>query len=79
MDQQIQSQFNNLWTTQDLCRLFDCTPQTITNWRNRRNLPAIIIPGGMKPTVRFVPEAILAWAKANQVGVNRFVSEIASS
>jgi hypothetical protein len=80
MDQKIQAQFNHLWTTQNLCRLFGCTPMTITNWRRNKDLPTIIIPGGLKPTVRFVPQDILRWARRNKIGVNRFDdSEIAPS
>lgn len=79
MNEHIMTQLSSLWTTADLCRLFDRTPMTITLWRRNKNLPTITIPGGLKPTVRFVPADVLAWAKANNIEVHRFVSEIASS
>jgi hypothetical protein len=74
MDQQIQFQYDNLWTTQDLCRLFGKTPMTIFSWRHAKDLPTIIIPGGFKRTVRFVPKDVLTWARDNKIEVDRLAA-----
>lgn len=78
MDGRLETQLQDLWTTNDLCRLFNRTAMTITLWRRHKNLPTIIIPGGLRPNVRFRPKDVLKWAEDNNIEVHRFVSEIAS-
>jgi hypothetical protein len=60
------SHFSDLYTTQDVARLFGVTPMTINLWRNA-GLSAIIIPGSRfaaqgRPAVRFERRDIVAWA-----------------
>lgn len=65
----LQDQLNKLWTTTDLCRRFKKEPMTIYLWRRDRKLPAIIIPGSSRPTVRFVPDDVRKWAANNNIRV----------
>jgi hypothetical protein len=61
----IQKQLEGLLTTQDLCRKYNVTAMTINHWR-RRGMPAVVIDGSERDTVRFVPEETCRW-----IGMNR--------
>lgn len=61
----LQEQLNSMLTTADLCRMFQKTPMTIHLWRKNKGLPAVVIPGGKRPTVRFVAKDVIRWAKKN--------------
>lgn len=75
---ELQKTLDGLWTTAHLCRLFKRTRMTISLWRRNKSLPAIVIPGDVRPTILFVPSEILAWAAANKINVYRYTSEIRS-
>ena len=68
---EIQGKIGNLWTVQDFCDHFKVTPMTVHLWRRHRNLPAVVIPGKARPSVRFVPEDVLKWAEDIGVTVSR--------
>lgn len=65
--QTIQNLVNELWTVPELTRRFRVTAQTIHLWRANRGLPAIVIPGDRRPSVRFVPGEVEGWASGNGV------------
>lgn len=65
----LQMKLDVLWTTQDLCSLFNKTGMTIGNWRKHRGLPCVVINGKQRPTIRFVPTDVLAWAKKQNIKV----------
>lgn len=65
----LQATLDALSTTQDLCRMFERTPMTIHLWRKHKDLPAIVIPGESRPTIRFVIGDVLAWAKVNNIKI----------
>lgn len=54
----------DLLTTDQLCEIFDRTRMTIYLWRNKEDLPFIILPidGMAKPPVRFSWKAVVGWA-----------------
>jgi Homeodomain-like domain len=62
-----------LWTVQKICRKYNVTPMTVYHWRNRRTypLPTVVLPGYGRATVRFVPEEVIAWHKAQKEGVTQ--------
>jgi hypothetical protein len=55
----------SLWTTQDLAEMFSVTPMTIHLWRENLGLPDLPIPGMARDAVRFIPDEVVQWAKAN--------------
>lgn len=63
----LQKRLTDCWNTQDLMRRFRVTAMTIHLWRDQRGLPAVIIPGDKRPTIRFIPEEVQKWAKDNNV------------
>jgi hypothetical protein len=63
----LQKKLDDLWSTQDLMVRFRVTAMTIHLWRENRALPALVIPGAKRPTVRFVPTEVENWAKSNKV------------
>lgn len=67
----LQDTLAGLWTVQDLRRMFRVTPMTIHNWRKRRALPTIYIPGTVRPALRFIPGDVMPWAKRNNVPIKR--------
>lgn len=62
----LQKQLEGLWTTQDLIRRFRVTAMTIHQWRQTRNLPALVLEGAGRPAIRYVPDDIRNWAKASK-------------
>jgi hypothetical protein len=55
------------WTTQEIARRFGVTSMTIHLWRRRPDpLPVLEIPGHRRPSIRFVPREVQAWAKRNE-------------
>ena len=64
---QLQAQLASLWSSQEVARLFGVTPMTIWLWRENRGLPKVELKGTARPAIRFVPEDVLAWAKARQI------------
>jgi hypothetical protein len=65
---QLQNQLSDLWTAQDVCAYYGVTAMTVHLWRGR-GLPAVVIPGHMRPAVRFLPSEVRAWAMHN--GINK--------
>lgn len=65
----IMQTLRDLWTIEDVCERLSRTPVTIATWRRERNLPTVIIPGSLRPTIRFVPEEVTAWAKENGIRI----------
>jgi len=61
--EQLIKQINQLWTVQDLKRMFNKSHMTIHNWRRVDGLPHIEIKGDIRPTIRFIPSEVRAWAK----------------
>lgn len=59
---QLTTMFDNLLTSDDLCKMFRKTPLTIINWRKYYNLPVLLIPGNKKSAVRFDKDAVVKWA-----------------
>jgi hypothetical protein len=53
----------DLWTIQDVMRLFRKSEQTISIWIVREQLPVIRIPGARRPTLRFDRDEVLEWAR----------------
>jgi hypothetical protein len=60
----IQKQVDGLWTVGDLRHRFRVTGMTVHLWRTNRGLPAVVIGGGLRPTIRFVPAEVRTWAKS---------------
>jgi hypothetical protein len=58
-----------LWTTEDLLTRLPVTSMTITNWRNHKQFPAVVISGEERPSLRFVPKDVATWARANGYSV----------
>ena len=63
----LQKKLNELWNTQDLMSRFRVTAMTIHLWRENRGLPALVIPGDKRDTVRFIPLDVQNWARVNDV------------
>ena len=63
----LQKKLEGLWTTQDLVRRFRVTAMTIHQWRQARDLPALVLEGEGRPAIRYVPEDVRAWAEAKKV------------
>jgi hypothetical protein len=58
------------WTTQELTRKFRVTAMTINTWRRQKDLPCIPIRGDVRPSLRFVPDEVRAWAKAHNIEIH---------
>ncbi len=60
----MQEEVSKLWSVQDVLEAFEVTYQTIHNWRAMETdpLPAVTIPNRGRPSIRFVPEDVRAWA-----------------
>ena len=69
-------QFRDLWTVNDLCAALSVTPVTVHTWRKNKDLPTVILPGNLRDTVRFVPEEIETWARANDLQFKRKVKRL---
>ncbi len=67
----VEPYFTSLLTVPDLTRMFGVTPMTIHNWRKDRGLPAVVIPGYARPTIRFQLPAVIAWARREGVSIHR--------
>jgi hypothetical protein len=48
------------WTTQRMCKKHGVTPMTINAWR-ARGMPAVVIKGTARPSIRFIPAEANAW------------------
>ena len=81
LNKKLQDLLRDLWTIHDVCAALSVTPPTLMSWRNKRNLPTVIIPGDRRDTVRFIPEEIESWAKEANIPVRmkqrRFIKEAA--
>jgi hypothetical protein len=73
---QLNKQFRDLWTVNDLCVVLSVTPMTVHAWRKNKDLPTVILPGNMRDTIRFVPEEIETWAQKNGVSFKRKVKRL---
>ena len=70
---ELQKVLERCWTINDMVERFKVSGMTIHNWRNYRNVPAVVIPGESRPALRFIPNEVIAWAKDHDVkmyGVN---------
>lgn len=67
--QNLRTELDELWTTQDLIKRFRVTAMTIRQWRQRegRALPALVLKGAGRDAVRFVPREVIAWAEQHKV------------
>lgn len=79
----LQRSASELWTAADLCRVFNVTPMTITNWRarppfGRPPLPAIEYPGTGRPVLRFVPDDVLRYATRYGIETRPYRAELAA-
>lgn len=63
----LQKLLERCWTIQDLQDRFRVSGMTIHNYRNYRGLPAVVIPGDVRPALRFIPNEVAAWAKTNGI------------
>jgi hypothetical protein len=63
---ELQKALKGLWTVQTLCQKYRVTPMTIRLWRVKEGLPAVVIEGEKRPTLRFVPSEAKAWMKSNR-------------
>ena len=63
----LQQQLSELWTVNDICARYGVTKMTVFLWRRDRGLPAVVIEGEKRPSIRFVPDDVKAWARANNV------------
>ena len=55
--------FEDYWTTQDLCHIFDRSLSTIWNWRKEKGLPFNDFGTVKKEIIRFRKSAVRRWAK----------------
>ena len=63
----LQKKLGGLWTTRDLVQKFRVTAMTIHQWRQARELPALVLEGTGRPAVRYVPDEVRSWAKKRNV------------
>jgi hypothetical protein len=58
-----------LWTVQELARRAHRTAYTIHLWRANKGLPAVVIPGDQRATIRFVPNDVRKWARSEGIQI----------
>lgn len=61
LQKQLDGLLRQTWTAQDIRDRYHVTAMTVHLWRGR-GLPAVVIPGTARPTVRFVKSDVIAWA-----------------
>ncbi len=61
--------FENYWTQQQLCHIFDRTLTTIWNWRKNKELPFENFGSEKMPIVRFKKTAVRRWARKHGLGL----------
>ncbi len=56
---------SDLLSIKSAAKFFGVTPMTISNWRKKRGLPFLILPGhkGERAAVRFVKSDLEKWAQ----------------
>lgn len=59
----LQRQLDRLWTSIDVEKFFNVSPMTVHLWRKKDGLPAVVIKGDKRPSIRFVPKDVQAWAR----------------
>jgi Helix-turn-helix domain len=58
----LEKQMDQLYTTDDLIRMYGVTYMTIHTWRKTRGLPQVTIKGDRRDCVRYHPQDIQKWA-----------------
>ena len=61
----------DLLTIRDLVNAFDVTMMTVYNWRKKKKLPYVVIPGEEKPIIRFYPNEVEHWAEVHDKTIKR--------
>lgn len=61
----VQIYLNTLMTSNQTARAFKVSEMTIRAWRLSKGLPALVITGEQRPTVRFDPVMLKNWAAQN--------------
>lgn len=60
-----------LWTSKELCEIFDKHVVTIIDWKKNKDLPFIALRDDSKhKAIFFIKEEVIAWAKENDVEYN---------
>ena len=72
--EEMQKALERCWTINDMVERFGVSGMTIHNWRNYRDLPALVIPGSDRPALRFMPSEVIKWAKANDIQMRQKVA-----
>jgi phage terminase Nu1 subunit (DNA packaging protein) len=62
---ELQNKLKGLVTTQHLARKYNVTSMTIDHWR-KRGMPAVVIDGTRRDTIRFVPDEVSSWVKSKR-------------
>jgi hypothetical protein len=75
---QLEQQLSGLLTVKDICAMFDITDMTVAAWRRKRGMPTLVIGGGKKQTLRFIPEEIQAWARQHNITMIRYPGSMKS-
>tara|TARA_R110000744_G_scaffold29871_5_gene70988 strand:+ start:1345 stop:1608 length:264 start_codon:yes stop_codon:yes gene_type:complete len=63
----------DLFSLQDMARLFNRTELTVHIWKTKRDMPHIVIPGTTHPAIRFRLPKVVKWAAANKKKLNEEV------
>lgn len=56
-------QLVGLRTTNQLCAVFNRSWQTINHWRKFEGLPYILVPGDIRPSIRYDWAEVQTWAR----------------
>ena len=65
----LQREVNKLLTVRDLRKMFRVSAQTVHAWRDKKNLPTVVIPSDRRPAIRFVETEIRSWAKQHDMEI----------
>ena len=56
---------HSLLSWKEIIEAFVVNPHTEKAWREKLNMPHVIIPGEGRTIIRYIPEEVASWAKAH--------------
>ena len=54
---------DDLLTSAEVCKMFNVTPMTLYNWRQRKDFPFVTIRGTTTDAIRFNRDDVVTWAQ----------------